>query len=147
MTQSEMIRAIYDDMQDLKEDVHILKEDVHVLKEDVSALKEDVQDLKVKVEVLREDVDDLKEDVSALKEDVSNLKEDVSALKENVTGIQLTLENETNRNIRVVAEGHLDLNRKLDDALKVENEKEMMHLRVNVLENDMRRVKEKIGIA
>ncbi|MBP3617712.1 MAG: hypothetical protein J6J38_06715 [Lachnospiraceae bacterium] len=133
MTQSEMIRAIYDDMQDLKEDVHILKEDVHVLKEDVSVLKEDVQDLKVKVEVLREDVDDL--------------KEDVSALKENVTGIQLTLENETNRNIRVVAEGHLDLNRKLDDALKVENEKEMMHLRINVLENDMRRVKEKIGIA
>ena len=133
MTQSEMIRAIYDDMQDLKEDVHILKEDVHVLKEDVSVLKEDVQDLKVKVEVLREDVDDL--------------KEEVCVLKENVTGIQLTLENETNRNIRVVAEGHLDLNRKLDDALKVENEKEMMHLRVNVLENDMRRVKEKIGIA
>lgn len=140
MTQNEMIRAIYDDMQDLKEDVHVLKEDVHALKEDVQGLKEDVQDLKVKVEVLREDVD-------VLKEDVSVLKEDVSVLKENVTGIQLTLENETNRNIRVVAEGHLDLNRKLDDALKVENEKEMMHLRVNVLENDMRRVKEKVGIA
>lgn len=119
MTQNEMIKAIYNDMQDLKEDVHELKEDVH--------------ELKVKVEVLREDVD--------------VLKEDVSVLKENVTGIQLTLENETNKNIRVVAEGHLDLSRKLDDALKVENEKELMYLRVNVLENDMRRVKEKVGIA
>lgn len=37
--------------------------------------------------------------------------------------IQLTLENETNRNIKFIAEGHLDLSRKLDDALKVENEK------------------------
>jgi len=147
MTQSEMIRAIYDDMQDLKEDVHILKEDVHVLKEDVSVLKEDVSVLKEDVSVLKEDVQDLKVKVEVLREDVDDLKEDVSALKENVTGIQLTLENETNRNIRVVAEGHLDLNRKLDDALKVENEKEMMHLRINVLENDMRRVKEKIGIA
>ena len=68
-------------------------------------------------------------------------------LKTDVRGLQLTLENETNRNIHVVAEGHLDLIRKLDEALKVENEKEMLQIRVNVLENDMRKVKEKVGIA
>lgn len=38
-----------------------------------------------------------------------------------ITDIQLTLENETNRNIQIIAEGHLDLSRKLDEALKVEN--------------------------
>lgn len=32
------------------------------------------------------------------------------------------LENETNRNIQIIAEGHLDLSRKLNDALKIENE-------------------------
>lgn len=126
MTQNEMIRAIYDDMQDLKGDVSVLKEDVHVLKEKVDVLEKKADVLEKKVDVLEKKVD---------------------TLGENVTGIQLTLENETNRNIRVVAEGHLDLSRKLEDALKVENEKELMHLRVNVLENDMRRVKEKVGIA
>ena len=39
------------------------------------------------------------------------------------------------------------MNRKLDEALKAEQEKELMLLRVNVLENDMRKVKEKVGIA
>lgn len=86
-------------------------------------------------------------DMQELKTDVRELKDKVQVLEGDVRGLHLTLENVTNKNIQVVAEGHLDLSRKLDDALKVETEKEMMHLRVNVLENDMRKVKEKIGIA
>lgn len=62
-----------------------------------------------------------------------------------ITDIQLTLENETNRNIQIIAGGHLDLSRKLDEALKVENEKEMLLVRVNKLENELRRVKERIA--
>ena len=61
-----------------------------------------------------------------------------------ITDIQLTLENETNRNIKIIAEGHLDLGRKLDDALKVENEKELLLLRVNRIENELRRLKDRI---
>ncbi|HBI61698.1 MAG TPA: hypothetical protein DDY31_10900 [Lachnospiraceae bacterium] len=61
-----------------------------------------------------------------------------------VTEVQMTLENETNKEIRIIAEGHLDLSRKLDEALKVENEKEMLLLRVIKLENELRRLKAKI---
>lgn len=64
-------------------------------------------------------------------------------IKKDLKEIQLTLENETNRNIKIVAEGHLDLSRKLDEALKVENKKEMLLVRVNILESDVRRLKEK----
>ena len=59
--------------------------------------------------------------------------------------MKMTLENETNPNIKVIAEGHLDLSRKLDDALKVENEKEILLIRVNHLENELRKVKEQIN--
>lgn len=64
---------------------------------------------------------------------------------EEITDIQLTLENETNRNIKIIAEGHLDLSRKLDDALKVDTEKEMLLIRINRLENEVRRLKERIS--
>ena len=66
-------------------------------------------------------------------------------IKKDLKEIQLTLENETNRNIKIVAEGHLDLSRKLDEALNVENEKEMLLVRVNILESDVRRLKEKVA--
>jgi hypothetical protein len=48
---------------------------------------------------------------------------DMQSVKSQVRDIQLTLENETNQNIKLIAEGHLDLTRKLDEALKIENEK------------------------
>lgn len=68
----------------------------------------------------------------------------LSEMDNKITDIQLTLENETNRNIKIIAEGHLDLSRKLDEALKVENEKEMLLIRVNRLENELRRLKDRI---
>lgn len=95
---------------------------------------------------VKKDVSGLKEDVSGLKEDVSGLKEDVSNLEKKVTDIQLTLENETNRNIKIIAEGHLDLARKLDEAVKKGMEDELLKIQVNVLENDVRRLKEQRGV-
>ena len=77
-------------------------------------------------------------------EDTKLILEEIQKLKEDVRSIRLTLENETNRNIRLIAEGHLDLSRKLDEALKVENEKELLLIRVNSLENDVRKLKERI---
>ena len=53
-------------------------------------------------------------------------------------------DNETNKNIIRVAEGHLDLSRKPDDALKVENEREIIAIRVNILESELRRLKERL---
>ena len=68
----------------------------------------------------------------------------LNKVESKVTEVQMTLENETNKNINIIAEGHLDLSRKLDDALKIENEKEMLLLRVTRLENELRRLKAKI---
>ena len=67
---------------------------------------------------------------------------EIQELKRRTTNIELTLENETNPNIKLIAEGHLDLNRKLSETLKVDNEKEMLLIRVNTLENELRQVQE-----
>lgn len=77
-------------------------------------------------------------------EDLHAIELLLEPLKRDIKSIHLTLENETNRNIKIIAEGHLDLSRKLDDALKVENEKEMLLIRVNHLENELRKIKERL---
>ena len=79
--------------------------------------------------------------------DMQDMKTDIRYLKSRVSGIEMTLENETNRNIRIIAEGHADLCRKLDEALKVENEKELLLVRTNIMENDIRKIKDKLEIA
>ena len=79
-----------------------------------------------------------------MSEETKRIIEEINELKRDVKDIQMTLENETNRNIRIIAEGHLDLSRKLDEALRVENEKEVLLIRVNSLESEVKKLKERI---
>ena len=77
-------------------------------------------------------------------EDLKAIDTMLEPIKRDIKSIQLTLENETNRNIKIIAEGHLDLSRKLDEALRIDNEKEMLLIRVNTLENELRKIKDRI---
>lgn len=74
----------------------------------------------------------------------STMGEEFNKVYAEFKDIQMTLENETNKNIQLIAEGHFNLNRKLYDALKVENEKELMLTRLTRLENEIRRLKTRI---
>lgn len=103
-----------------------------------------LQEILAVTQSLKTDVQSLKTDMKSVKTDVQQLKADMQDTKHRITSLELTLENETNRNIRLIAEGHLDLSRKLDQALVVENQKEMLLIRVNTLENEMRKLKEQM---
>ena len=140
MTTDEKLDILIESMAGLKEDVSGLKEDVSGLKKDVSGLKEEVSGLKEDVSGLKEDVSGLKEDVSVLKAEVSDLKVVVSSLKQKIISIEITLENETNRNIEIIAENHINLDRKLEEALKAYRDNEIFQIRVNVLDAEVKRI-------
>ena len=140
MSENEKLNLILEGIGEIKDDVRGLKEDVQGLKEDVQGLKEEVQ-------VLKEDVQGLKEEVQVLNEDVQVLKEDVQSVKERVTLFEITLENETNRNIQLIAEGHMNLDRKLDEALKELHPNTMYHLKVNHLDGEVTKMKRVLNMA
>lgn len=140
MTENEMLQAIYSDMQNMKNDMQNMKSDMKEMKTDMQNMKTDMQNMK-------SDMKEMKTDMQGMKTDMQGMKTDIQDLKGRVSGIEMTLENETNRNIRIIAEGHADLCRKLDEALKVENEKELLLVRTNIMENDIRKIKDKLEIA
>ena len=45
---------------------------------------------------------------------VEPIRKDVESVKNDVEQVKMTLENETNRNIQIIAEGHSDLTRKVN---------------------------------
>lgn len=81
---------------------------------------------------------------SMIDEKLKSFEHKLKEIKTDIHEIQLTLESDTNKRISIIAEGHLDLIRKLDDALKVENEKELLLLRVATLESEIKKIKKKI---
>lgn len=141
------IKPLQDDITELKEDVAGLKEDVAEVKRDVAQLKLDVSELKLDVAKLNDRMDVQEKRMDNLEKRMDNLEDRMDHLDNRVNTIGVTLENETNRGISIIAEGHRDLNRKLNEALKADEEKEMLLLRVNRLEGEVSKIKDKLEIA
>lgn len=108
----------------------------------VGRLEERMDRLEERMDRLEERMNRLEERMDRLEERMDHLEERMDHLEERVAGIEITLENETNRNIRIIAEGHLDVIRKLDDSLKVSQESEIYQLRVNHLDAEIKKIKE-----
>ena len=138
---TEETRMILDKLERMEEKLNSLDNKVTYLDEKVSCLDEKVTCLDEKVTCLDEKVTCLDEKVTDLDEQVTCLDTRVSEMDERFTKdireIKITLESEVNRNIAVIAEGHLSLDSKLDEALKVNQEREMLLLRVNRLETEL----------
>ena len=131
MLESEKLDLILSEMRDIKDEM-----------QDV---KGEMRDIRDKMQNMKGEMRDIKDEMQDMKGEMQDIKDEMQDIKRRTTNIELTLENETNPNIKIIAEGHLDLNRKLDNVLKVENEKELLLIRVNTIENELHRVKEHIG--
>ena len=77
--------------------------------------------------------------------ELAEIKKDVAENKNDTKDIKLTLENEIRVNIQRVAEGHLDLSRNLNEAMKPSNEVEMLAIKVRMSETEIRELKRKIS--
>ena len=157
MTDNELLKAISDivqtqmqplknDVQEVHADVQSSRADMRKIQEEVKSFNTDLQVFKAELQNFKAELQNFKSELKVVKEDVHNLKENVQKLDQRMTILEMMVENVTNKNIQRVAEGHLDLNRKLDEALRLDAEREMIALRINVLEGDVKMLKEKIGM-
>ena len=117
-----------------------------LLESDVRELKSGMSEIKQRVASVEQKVTELDQKFTVLDEKVTVLDQKFTVLDEKVTGLELVIENETNVNIRRIAEGHCDLVRNLREARKVDDEKELLAIRVTVLESDMSKVKHQLAI-
>ena len=150
---SEVVEPIKQDVSQLKSDmaeqkqaISQLQDDMSEQKQAISQLQDDMAEQKQAISQLRDDMAEQKQAISQLQDDMAEQKQAVVKLQTDVSEIHLILENDVRRRIDIIAEGHLDLNRKLDDALRVEGEKEMTILRVTKMENEIRQLKTRIGV-
>lgn len=131
MTDSELLLAVYEGMSELNQRTAKLEQGMTEVKQDVA---------------------DLKQDMTEVKQDMTEVKQDVADLKQDVTEMKLSLENETNHNIQLLAENHCDLVDKLNQAIPMAdkallNEVQISGLRIRVdsLEKEVAEMKDRIA--
>ena len=72
---------------------------------------------------------------------LGKIEKRLDMLEIRITSIEVQLENTIIPRIQLIAESHIDLSRKLDNAIDQRLEREMLKMRVDILEGDMRRHK------
>ena len=127
MTTEEMLVSLVENVKNINSTLNNMNKQFDDINNQIAEMKTDIQNVK----------DETKQ--------ISEMKTDIQKMKNEIREISLTLENETNRNIKIIAEGHFDLSRKLDKALTVENEKEMALIRINMMESEIRRINENLA--
>jgi len=110
-----------------------MTEETRLILEKIDQINQRIDDVNQKIEGVNQKID----------EKIDGVNQKIDKVYRKVTSIEVGIETELIERISIVAEGHQDLYRKLDEALKVENEKEMLKIRVNVLEHETRKLKEK----
>ena len=154
------VRELKSGMSEIKQRVASVEQKVTELDQRVASVEQKVTELDQRVAGVEQKVTELDEKVTELDQKFTVLDEKVTVLDqkftvldqkftvldEKVTGLELVIENETNVNIRRIAEGHCDLVRNLREARKVDDEKELLAIRVTVLESDMSKVKHQLAI-
>ena len=137
MTNDELLKKIYDDTQMMKTELTSVKETTEELVTGLKEVREETKGLATGLEELREETKELAADMKSVKEETKELRSRMSA-------IELNLENETNKNIRILAENHLSLMEKLDEAIKVSNRHFLYELKVSSLDRRVTEIERRI---
>ena len=146
------VHGVNANVQELKTDVQrleirmtSLEGKVERLETRMTSLEGKVEHLETRMTSLEGEVKGLGSRVEGLEGEAVQLKNGMGLLEQKTTRINVILENEMRVNIQRVAEGHLDLVRNLQEAMKHSNEVEMLAARVNLLESDVKGLKQKVS--
>ena len=143
----EALKDLQGGMTELKQEMSTTKTE---LQKEIASTRTELQKERSTTKTeLQGEIAELKQEMSTTKTELQSeiglLKDEMSDLKNEVTSVKVTLENVTNRHLKTIAEGHCDLSRKLDEAIKGNVDEEQLLVRVGLLEDDVRLLKEKVN--
>ena len=101
-------------------------------------------EIKEQGEELRSEIKEQGEELrSEMKEQEKTLRQEI---RDGDNAIRLILENDIIPKINILAENHLDLNRKLDEMRADMKKNELLPFRVSMLESDVRKIKKQLAM-
>lgn len=150
---NDSIGIMQKNLTEVKDDVSVMKNDIFSLKTDVAGLKTDVADLKTDVARLKTDVAGLKSEIIELKNRVGCLEDRMLILEKRMDKmenelhkINLHLETETDPGVQLIAESHIDLTRKLNEAIPAADKSLAYKVKVNYLIGEVRELREDVEV-
>ncbi len=146
-----MNEKMFELMEQMAQGIEDVKRDVAGLKTDVAGVKTDVAGVKTDVAGLKTDVADLKTTVFDMKTQLNCVDNRLAEVDSRTRKMELAIENDLSKQIQIIAEGHYDVSRSLEEyhakAQELGAFKEIVELKLIILEKDVKELKEKVKLA
>ncbi len=85
------------------------------------------------------------EDLQAISDLIEPIKDDLQEMKRKLTGIELHLENGTDKNIQLIAENFIELTKKLNQAIPIADKNLAYEVKVNYLVEKVQNLEKEIA--
>lgn len=125
------------------------------MSEELKLILDEIRGLKAETALLRDDMkqmegslrDDMKQMEGSLRDDMKQMETSLrQEIQDGDNAIRLILENDIRPQIQILAENHLELNRKLDEIQKELKKNELLPVRVSLLEKDVREIRHQLSM-
>lgn len=92
-----------------------------------------------------EKLDLILSEMQGMKSEMQGMKSEMQELRRRVTSIELHLENDTDKNIQLLAENFIDLTNKLNQAIPAADKNLAYEVKVNYLIREVDKLKENVA--
>ena len=113
-------------------------EKIDLMLQKMDSMETKMDSMETKMDSMETKMDSMETKMDSMETKMDSLETRMDSLETEMTDVKLTIENEISRNMKIIAEGHLDLSRNLHDAMKPNNALEMVMVQVNILESKVR---------
>ena len=97
-------------------------EKLDLILSEMQGMKTEIADMKGEITDMKGEIADMKGEITDMKGEIADMKGEITDIRQKVTKTDLTIENEICVNIQRVAEGHLDLSRKLNECIRLSSD-------------------------
>ena len=120
-------------------------EKIDSIEQKIDSIEHRMDSIEHRMDSMEQKMDSIEHRMDSMEQKMDSMEQKMDSMEQKMDSLELHIENVTDRNIQTVAEGHLDISRKLNDALKVEDQKEMLIIKVRVLEDEVRKIKAQLS--
>lgn len=125
---------------------------LELIKEMKTDIKEEFKNVRNEIKDVRSEINGVSNEMQDGFKDVNNkfdglqaeMQEGLREAYNERQEIKMIIENDVTKNINLLVEGQENLNTKIDEVLKFKDEKEMLTIRIEILENELERMKARL---
>ena len=93
------------DQRDLEMIGELIRKENEEIKQEIGGIKQEISGMKQDIGGMKQDIGGMKQEIGGMKQDIKELKENQKHFDRELKAINVTLENEVIKSIKIIAEG------------------------------------------